>query len=296
MGRAMNLRRFDLPLRQSTAGRFLPWTIGCLLYVAVVALAVAGVANEALRLYGMRTKLVTVTLPSVEDARRGEREMAEAIEMLRGTRGVISAVAVPAEELEALVQPWIGTAKADLNLPLPRLIDVTFDPMAKPDLPALQARLGAAIDGATVDLEAWSRDRAERVALFLGAWSSAVGIAASLGTLALVALITLASLRMNGESVELLRCMGAPDRYLVRQFERHTLLSSLQGGLSGFALALLTVVGLLYTSRRMDLAEAIELNLGLLDWVLLACMPVVIALLATVVARLTALWALARTP
>jgi cell division transport system permease protein len=292
----MNLLRFDLPLRHSAASRFLPWTIGGLLYVVVVALAVTGIANEALRLYGVRAKLVTVSLPSVEDARRGEREMAQAVEMLREIRGVISAVPVPRKELEALVEPWLGTAKADLNLSLPRLIDVTLEPEATPDLPALQARLGAVIEGATVDLDALSRDRAERVAVFFRAWSSGVGIAASVGMLGLVGLLTLTSLRMNADSVELLRCMGAPDRYLSRQFERHALLSSLQGGLPGFALALLTVTGLLYTSRRMELAPAIQLDLPALDWALLACLPVAIALLSTTVARLSALWGLARTP
>jgi cell division transport system permease protein len=292
----MNLRRFDLPLQQSAASRFLPWTIGGLLYLAVVALAVAGVADEALRLYGMRTKLVTVSLPSIEDARRGEREMAAAIEMLNGTQGVISAVPVPPEELEALVQPWLGTAKASVDLPLPRLIDVTVDPQAKPDLPALQARLGAVIQGATIGVEALSRDRAERLAAFFRAWSSGLGVAALLGTLALVGLITVASLRMNSDHVELLRLLGAPDRYLARQFERHALLSSLQGGLIGFALALLTIIGLLYSSRRMDLAEAIELGLRPLDWILLACMPAIVALLAMGVARIAAHWGLARTP
>jgi cell division transport system permease protein len=292
----MNLRRFDLPLQQSAASRFLPWTIGGLLYLAVVAFAVAGVADEALRLYGMRTKVVTVSLPSIEDAGRGEREMAAAIEMLNGTRGVLSAVPVPPEELEALVEPWLGTAKANVDLPLPRLIDVTLDPQAKPDLPALQARLSAVVQGATIGVEALSRDRAERLALFFRAWSRGVGIAALLGMLALVGLITLASLRMNSENVELLRFLGAPDRYLARQFERHALLSSLQGGLIGFVLALLTVSGLLYSSRRMDLAEAIELGLRPLDWLLLACMPAIIALLAMGVARITAHWGLARTP
>jgi cell division transport system permease protein len=291
----MNLRRFDLPFHQSAASRFLPWTIGGLLYLAVVALAVAGVADEALRLYGLRTKLVTVSLPSIEDAGRGEREMAAAIEMLNGTQGVISAVPVPPEELEALVEPWLGTAKANVDLPLPRLIDVTVDPQAKPDLPALQARLGAVIQGATIGVEALSRDRAERLAAFFRAWSRGVGIAALLGMLGFVGLITLASLRMNSENVELLRFLGAPDRYLARQFERHALLSSLQGGLIGFALALLTVIGLLYSSRRMDLAEAIELGLRPLDWVLLACLPAIIALLAMGVARITAHWGLART-
>jgi cell division transport system permease protein len=292
----MKSRRLDLPLRQGAAGRFLPWTIGAFLYVAVVALAVTGVANEALRAYGMRAKLVTVTLPSVEDAGRGERETSAAIELLRATPGVISAVAVPQDELEALVEPWLGTDRSELDLPLPRLIDVTFDPRAKPDLPELQARVGSMIEGASVDLGALSRDRAERLALFFRGWSGGVGIAAPLGTLALVALITLAGLRMNLASIELLRCLGAPDRYLARQFERHTLASSLEGGLIGCALALLTVAVLLYVSRRMDLADAIRLDLRPLDWVLLACLPVVMAVLATAVARAAALWGLARTP
>ena len=124
----MTSRRLDLPLGHGAAGRFLPWTIGALLYLAVVALAVTGVANEALRLYGMRTKLVTVTLPAVEDAGPGERQMAAAIEVLRAVPGVIAAVPVPQDELEALVEPWLGTDRSELDLPLPRLIDVTFDP------------------------------------------------------------------------------------------------------------------------------------------------------------------------
>jgi cell division transport system permease protein len=90
--------------------------------------------------------------------------------------------------------------------------------------------------------------------------------------------------------------MGAHDRHLASEFERHALLSSLQGGLIGFALALLTVAGLLYSSGRMDLAEAIELGLRPLDWMLLACIPIIIALLAMGVARITASWSLARTP
>jgi hypothetical protein len=56
------------------------------------------------------------------------------------------------------------------------------------------------------------------------------------------------------------------------------------------------VAGLLYSSRRMQLAEAIELQLSPLDWVLLGCVPVVAALLITAVARAAALWGLARTP
>ena len=95
----INLRRFDLPLDQTAASRLLPWALAGLVYLAVVALAVAAIANGALRLYGMRAKLVTVTLPAVEDVVAGERGVEVVLEILRATRGVTSASPVPPGEL-----------------------------------------------------------------------------------------------------------------------------------------------------------------------------------------------------
>ena len=291
----MKMPRLDLPLRQSAASRFLPWTIGALLYLAVVALAVAAVADEALRSESMRIKMVTVTLPALDDA-GGGHELANALDILRQTRGVTSAVPVPVAEVAILVEPWMGDLEAEMDLPLPRLIDVTLDPRIHVDLAALEQQLGAAVEGATVGAEVSARDRAERLAAFLRAWGIAGGVAALIVMLALVGLITLASLRMIAGSVELLRCMGAPDRYRARQFEGHALLSSLQGGLVGFALALLTVLAVLHSGDRMHLADAFEPQLPAMDWLLLACVPLLAALPIMAVARLTALWALMRSP
>lgn len=290
----MSRRRFDLPLEQTAASRFLPWSVGGLLYLAVVALALAALADDALRKYGARAKLVTVTLPSASDATRGERQMARAVDLLLQTRGVTSAVPVPAEDLEALIEPWLGSVETTNGLPLPRLIDVTLDPRAQPDLVRLQERLRDVVEGATIGVEALSRDRAERLALFLRGWGSGAGVAALLGTLVLVVFMTRLSLGMNAETIELLRCMGASDRYLARQFERHALLSGLRGGVIGFALAVGTVLAMLYSGRRMELTGAIELTLRPLDWILLACVPVIIAFLVMAAARTTAIRGLAR--
>ena len=111
-----------------------------------------------------------------------------------------------------------------------------------------------------------------------------------------VGVITQISLRAQLPVVELLRSMGAPDSYLARQFERYALLCGLRGGLLGFGLAAVTIVGLLYSSRRMELAGSIQLRLSPLDWLLLACVPVVCALLITAIARMTAMRGLAHMP
>ena len=293
---ALSPQRFDLPLDQTAVGRFLPWTIAALVYVAVLALAIAAVADHALRLYHLRGQLVTVTLPPAEDAAQSNREITAALEMLQQTRGVTSAQPVPPEELEELLKPFLGEVEAGQELPMPRLIDVTLDPLVKPDLAVLEDRLQRIAAGATVGAEALSRDRAERMATFFRAWGGAAGVAILIGALLAVGLITKVSLQAQAQVVELLRSMGAPDAYLARQFERYALSCGLRGGLFGFALAALTIVGLLYSSRRMELAGSIHLDLGLLDWVLLACVPAVCALLITAIARMTAMRGLAQMP
>ena len=290
----MNLRRLDLPLDQSAIGRFLPWTIALLVYLAVLTLAVAAVADRALRLYHLRAELVTVTLPPSTNSASSTREIAAAIDMLELTRGVTSATLVPPEELEALLSPLLGNPPSHRELPLPRLIDVTLDPLTKPDLAALESRLQAAAAGATVGIEALSRDRAERMATFFRAWGGGAGSATLLVALLAALLITRVSLQAQAQVVELLRSMGAPDAYLARQFERYALACGIRGGLVGFALAVLTIVGLLYSSRQMELAGSIQLDLRPTDWLLLACVPVVCALLVTAVARMTALRGLAQ--
>jgi cell division transport system permease protein len=292
----LHSRRLDLPLDQTAVGRFLPWTIAALVYVAVLALAVAAVADHALRLYHLRAQLVTVTLPPAEDAAQSSREIAAALEMLQQTRGVTSAQTVPPEELEELLKPFLGEVENEQELPMPRLIDVTLDPLVKPDLSALEDRLQQVAAGATIGAEALSRDRAERMATFFRAWGSGAGVAILIGALLAVGLITKISLQAQAQVVELLRSMGAPDPYLARQFERYALSCGLRGGSLGFALAALTILVLLYSSRKMELAGSIHLDLGLLDWILLACVPAVCALLVTAIARMTALRGLAQMP
>lgn len=287
-------QRFDLPLQSSASSRFLVWILAGLVYLMVLTFGIAAVADRALGIYELRARIVTVTLPAVDNAAQDQEEMAAALAVLQGTDGVTSAAPVPPDELERLIEPWLGTAAERPDLPLPRLIDVTLDPAARPDLDELQGRLDVAVPGASVGVEAISRDRAERLAAFFRIWAGMAGLLLLAGAAAAAALLTRQSLDMLVDTTELLRLMGAPDRYIARQFESHALLAGLRGGLMGFVLGVLTLLAMLWSSRQMELAGAVELGLGPLHWILLACVPLVTALLVTLAVRLTAIWRLGR--
>jgi cell division transport system permease protein len=278
--------RLDLPLAQTVPGRILPWLTGGLVYAAVVMLAIAIMADQALLSLDERAQLMTVTLPLSDDA-----DVGAALDVLYQNRSVIAAAPLSDDELRALMTPWLGETRVG-ELPLPAMIDVRLDPLVEPDLAALQDALNAVVPGATLAMDMASPDRAEQVAALVRGWSSGLLLTALAAALLAIGAITRLSLRLCHETVDLLRCMGASPGYQATQFERHALAASLFGGVGGFGLALLTVAGLLYSSRHIAIADTIVVGLRPLDWALLAGIAASGVLLALGVVRATAHWQL----
>ena len=290
------MRSLDLPLDQTAVSRFLPWIMAGLLYLSVIALATAAIADGALQLFDKRDQMVTVSLPTAGLTEDGDRDVQRVLGILNEAKVVASASVVPDDELQDLIEPWLGERPEGGDLPLPRLIDVTLDPLTTPDLDALERQLRAAVPDATIGVQTISRDQAERQATFFRIVGITIGSVLLIGALAIVALITSLSLAMHNDTVSLLRYMGAQDGYLARQFERYALQSGLRGGLIGFFAAMLTMLALLYSIQSLELTNSIRLGLRPVDWIFLACVPVVAALLCTATARITALWGLGRMP
>lgn len=290
------MRSLDLPLNQTAVSRFLPWIMAGLLYLSVIALAIAAIADGALALFDQRDKVVTVSLPTAGLTETGDRDVQRILDVLSKAKEVASATVVPDDELQDLIEPWLGERLENDDLPLPRLIDVTLDPIALTNLDNLERQLRSVVPDATIGVQIVGRDQAERQATFFRIVGITLGAVLLIGALGIVALITSLSLAMHNDTVALLRYMGAQDGYLSRQFERYALHSGLRGGLIGFFAAMLTVLALLYSIQNLELTNSIRLGLRPVDWIFLACVPVVAALLCTVTARMTALWGLGRMP
>ncbi|MGH6916711.1 MAG: hypothetical protein ACREJ0_03305, partial [Geminicoccaceae bacterium] len=160
--------RVDLPLAQTVPGRVLPWLTGALVYAAVALLAVAIMADRALLYLRERPQLLTVTLPLSDDA-----DVGAALDVLYRDRAVIAAAPLSSEELRALMTPWLGETEVG-DLPLPAMIDVRLDPLAAPDLAALQEALSEVVPGATLATDTGPPDRAAQIAALVRGWSGAL--------------------------------------------------------------------------------------------------------------------------
>lgn len=179
-------------------------------------------------------------------------------EVLAREKGVSGARVLPMSEVRALLQPWLGKAGLSLNLPLPALVAISLDVQQPASLASLRAALKrAGLENVEVDTHGrWVRELADlsRTALWLG-----VGVLALL-VVALVLLVShaaRAALQANRETLEVLHLIGAQDRFIARQVERHFLRASFLAAFAGVAGSWITFVLLAFLAPAAGIGDSI---------------------------------------
>jgi len=205
---------------------------------------------------------------------------------------VVRAVPVPEAELRATLEQWLGPVAAGegADLPLPSLIEVELAPGADPA--AIAATVRRAVPSAQFIADQ------SRLAPMLTTLTALTFIAAllvaliALATAAAVVLATRGALDTHRGTIEVMHGIGATDLQVTRLFQRKIAIDALIGGVAGAFVAALVL--LLVAGGQFD-ALGDWTNGSLLrgiDLAMLASLPLLAAILATLVARTTVLAAL----
>ncbi|MBM3558257.1 MAG: FtsX-like permease family protein, partial [Alphaproteobacteria bacterium] len=214
---------------------------------------------------------------------------------LRTTPGVAKAEALNRDSLAGLLEPWLGRGNVSADLPLPQLIDVDIDPGVV-DLAELARRIESIGSGVHFDDHAvWTKEllvAARSIQALALMAAGLIGVAA----VAIVVFATRAGFATHIEIVELLHLMGAQDRYIARQFQRHFRRLSFKGGVWGLVFGGVTLFGLGQLASEMRGPLLPHFSLGWWGWGALLLLPPIASLVATATARLTVMRALRRLP
>ncbi len=281
-----------LPLSRDASSRFLPWLIAFMVWLAAMAMAVVMILSAAGQQWrsGLAGNLTVQIIPVAEaNAAATDARVRRAIELLRASPGIASAASVPDAQVAALLEPWLGkdALSADMNLPVPRLIDVRLIAGGTIDSDALGARLAAEIPGAMLDDHGLWLDRLVTLARALEAIAFAVVGLIGLAAIATVVFATRTGLAIHHEVVELLHLIGAQDGYVARQFQGRAFWLGLEGGLIGTVLAAVTLVLLGYLAGRIEASLLPPLALSVPQWAALGAIAPGAALISMLTARLT---------
>jgi cell division transport system permease protein len=272
----------------------MPWVIAIMMFLTVLAAAAGlGLGNAAASLDSSMGNRITVQIVEANPDSR-EAQADRAVERLRGLPGVAAVERVADQEMEELLEPWLGSSAAEADLPVPVMIDVDLTPQAYAEIGALRASVLEVAPSARVDDNAqWLAPLATVInALRLLAGGLVLLMIAA--TAATVVLAARAALDTHRGTIEVLHLMGATDIQVARLFQRRIALDALFGGVIGLVAAGLVLLTLGRQVGELGSELLGSAGLPLAAWLLLAALPVGGVFLAMLVARTTILRALSR--
>lgn len=297
MSPAPTIWRSDLPLGKDDSSRFLPWIVGAMVYLA--ALALAGVLAAGELVSGWRAELtgaLTVELPQPVEATDTDRQtrLERVLDVLTATPGIAHAEVLGPGAMAELIGPWLGPDAAAADLPLPDLVAVELADDATVDSAALSQRLTEAVPEARLDDHRDWLERAERLSWLVRLLATMVlGFVSAAAALA-VLFVTRTGLDIHREVIELVHLLGAPDRYIARQFQQHALAQGFVGGLLGLAAGGATITAIGWLAATLGGGLVPLARLGWNDWAIIAALPLAAALVAMLTARIAVLRILGR--
>ena len=272
----------------------MPWVIAIMMFLTVLAAAAGlGLGGAASRLDAQIGNRVTIQVVEANpDFRQGQAAAVTAA--LENLPGVTAVRRVPDEEVQALLEPWLGAGGLEGDLPVPALIDVDLTPEGHRALDGLRQTVVAVAPSARVDDNGqWLAPLASLIGALQ--WLAAGLVLLMVGaTAATVVLAARAALDTHRGTIETLHLMGATDVQVARLFQRRIALDALFGGLVGFTLAALVLIGIGQRVSALGSELLGSAAIAAPAWGLLIALPVLGVLLAMLVARLTILRALGR--
>jgi cell division transport system permease protein len=237
--RAAQPRETSIVPVDSIAGRALVAVIAIMTFLAALTVGAVVLVNAAAGEWTSAVaREITIQIRPVS-GRDIDTDVAKAADFARATAGVADVRPYSKDESSRLLEPWLGTGLSLDDLPIPRLIVVRLAAGGSPDLDTLRKQLAEQLVGASLDDHRGWIDRMRSMAR--------TAVAAGLGVLGLVFAATMLSvtfatrgaMSINRPIVEVLHYVGARDRFIAAEFQRHFLLLGFKGGAIGGGLAIL---------------------------------------------------------
>lgn len=282
-------------LDDSRRTRSMLWIMAIMVFLTTLAgalgLATFGAAGALDRqLAGRLTVQIVEPDAEVRDARAGE-----IIAGLRGRPDVRGAALVDRARLAELLEPWLGQAGLDADLPMPAMIDVDLAHGSDAAIARVTQAVQRIAPAARVDRHAQWLSPVRGFIRTLAWIAAGLVVLMASATAAVVLLAARSGLDTHRDTIAVLHMLGSTDLQVARLFQRRIALDTLLGGVAGTVAALVAIRLMLVQTAQIGSAVLSGVTLTQRDWVVLACVPVLFALMATVAARIAVLRALGKT-
>ncbi len=279
----------------SVTGRSLTLVVSIMCFLASLTAGAVYMMNQSASAW-LRDIASEVTVQvEARDKAETDRMVAEIAQFLGKQQGIQSVRPLAIEDSAKLLEPWLGQADVLKSLPVPRLIALEVDRNNPPNLTALRATLSGQFKGVSIDDHRQWQQQIRTVTRSFALGGLAILLLMCAATTAVIISATRSALASNRDIVEVLHFVGATDRFIAREFEKHFLRLGIRAGIVGAGAAMLVFFGLpammeLLGGGSVTAAELKRLvGTGALDlpgYVLLGIVVVFIAALCMLTSRI----------
>ncbi|MGA7544847.1 MAG: ABC transporter permease [Methyloceanibacter sp.] len=279
----------------SIAGNALTVVIAIMSFLACLTAGAVYMVNQSAKAWvNDITSEITIELDPLNTADI-EKKVTLVSLFLAKQKGITHVRPLTAEDSAKLLEPWLGHSEALSALPIPRLIAVEIDRSNPPDIPLIQEALTQNFEGVTLDdHRRWQAEiRTLTRSAALGGLAVLALVAAA--TVAVIVSATRSAMASNREVIEVLHFVGANERFISQEFERHFLGLGVRAALVGavaaaIAFLVLPLVMHMIGGGGVTAAEMQRLvgsgELDLPGYLLCVLVVVVVASLCMVTSRL----------
>lgn len=282
----------EIPITKDSISGTVPWVVGLLVFLLCLVLSGASAIGVSMYKWqiGMGHK-ISVEIPLQHEIDR-DRITSGVSDYLRAFPGVTSVDAQNKESLQGIFGVSESTMDPQMDIPLPVMIEVGFDPAQPANIKEIIAQLQNFTPGVRVEAYTQWHDMVSILQRSTQLIAYAFIMLIALTVITVVTLVTRAGLISHRENITILQLIGASNSYVAKKFQNHALLLSVRGASIGFILALPVIwllnMGMVYLGVP-DLIKP-QFDLSLLG--ILAVVPLFVVLLSVCVSRFAVLRAL----
>lgn len=280
---------------KSRTGRALVLVIAIMTFLAgLTAGTVHLVADASSAWSGALSREVTIQIRPLQ-GRQIDQDVATVADLARRVRDVSSVRIYDRKEAEKLLEPWLGAGLDLSELPVPRLVVMTFESGRLPDLAPLKSALAERVPNAGLDDHRLWLSRLSVMADTLVVIGLVILALVLVATALAVAFATRGALAGTAHVIDVLHLVGAEDHYIAREFQRHFLRLGWRGGAIGGLAAVLVFALAGFAANRFAESpggEQIELLFGrfalpLGGYASVIVIGVLVSVITAIVSRIT---------
>ncbi|MGH1419688.1 MAG: cell division protein FtsX [Hyphomicrobiaceae bacterium] len=171
-----------------------------------------------------------------------EKRLKDVADFMERQPGVSAATPLSLAASTKLLEPWLGDTEALSSLPVPRLIAIEINRTAPPNFDNLRTALSGKFKNVLLDDHRQWKRQIQTVTRSFALGGIAILLLVAAATTAIIVSATRSAMLANREIVEVLHFVGATDRFISHEFEKHFLNVGIRAGLVGALCAMVVFV------------------------------------------------------